>query len=74
MKKLILISAIAITLLASCSSKPTYVFRSVKTGFQFETDLNYKSGMKVGDTISVYRWPGDPNNYETVDIILVAIK
>lgn len=73
MKKLILIAAIAVTL-ASCSHSPVYTFKSVKTGFQFDTDLNYKSGMKVGDTVTVYRWPGDPNNYETFNIVLIAIK
>jgi hypothetical protein len=74
MKTLLLTIASATILLASCTSRPTYTFRSVKTGFEFEQHYNFASPHKIGDTITMPMYPGDNLHIETVDVILVAVK
>jgi hypothetical protein len=74
MKKL-LTSVIAIGLLASCTSHKTYTFKSVKTGYTYD-EANYQNvnHHKIGDTVTMPYYLGEPNGFKTVDVILISIK
>ena len=73
MKKVILLSAIAIVLLSSCNQNKTYTVKSLKTGYEMDTQLDL-SGHKVGDTVLVFKYPGDIKHNEYVELQITAIK
>lgn len=73
MKKIILICSIATMLLASCTQHRVYTVKSLKTGFEMETEMNL-DGYKLGDTVMVFKYPGDIKHNEMVELQITAIK
>lgn len=73
MKKLILISAIALGLLSSCTKEKTYTIKFIKSGITINTQLDL-SDKKIGDTVIIFDNIIDPKNNDYAEFTIISIN